>query len=294
MTIENMNKVVFDAIMNNAQKSNTGRMNAVIPVVLLDVDPLYQRVEGRNERKIKKLSEEWDYNLMDALLVVPHPETKNFFVVDGLGRLTVARELGFAELDCVIIPGPEDMEERRRFEAKYFLRQAICTDPLRPVAMHNARLLIGDETAIIIENVCSEYGVLITANKGNREAKKLGSYDRTFKMVKNNGEEGLRFVFDVIKYAGFCEERNGYSGRLVSVLGKFYNAYPDIKAEHLGHFLRTMSPMIFQANAVAAYPQRAHNPEIPMILYLQDWAVTYEEKEIAFDLNGKKMKIVAA
>ncbi len=124
--------------------------------------------------------------------------------------------------------------------------------------------------------------------------KKLGSYDRTFKVVKNYGENALRFAFDVIGYAGFNEEKNGYSGRLVTVFGRFHDAYPDIKAKHLGDYLRDMSPMIFQANAVATYPQRAHNPEIPMILYLQDWAVTHEEKEVVFDVNGKKMKLVAA
>lgn len=294
MTVTNMNKIIFNTIMNNAQKSNTGRMNAVIPVEILDVDPLYQRVEGRNKDKVRKLSKEWDYNLMDALMVVPHPETANFFVVDGLGRLTVARELGITELDCVIIPGPTDVEERRRFEAKYFLRQAICTDPLRPVAMHKARLLIGDKIAIAIENICNEYKVVTLSSKGNRGMKKLGSYDRTFKVVKNYGENALRFAFDVIGYAGFNEEKNGYSGRLVTVFGRFHDAYPDIKAKHLGDYLRDMSPMIFQANAVATYPQRAHNPEIPMILYLQDWAVTHEEKEVVFDVNGKKMKLVAA
>lgn len=294
MTITSMNKVAFNAIMNNAQKSNTGRRNAVIPVEMIDADPMYQRVEGRNERKIIKLRNEWDYNLMDALMVVPHPETSNFFVIDGLGRLTVARELGITELDCVIIIGPDDVDERRKFEARYFLRQAICTDPLRPVAMHNARVLNGDPVATTIENICNEYGVAIMDSKGNRKANSLGSYDRTFKVVKRNGESGLRFVFDVIKYAGFNEEQNGYSGRLVTVLGKFYDGYRDIPAKDLGEFLRNMSPMIFQANAVSSYPQRAHNPEIPMILYLQDWAVKHEDKEIVFNLNGKKMKLVAA
>lgn len=46
-------------------------------------------------------------------------------------------------------------------------------------------------------------------------------------------------------------------------------------------------------NAVSSYPQRAHNPEIPMILYLQDWAVKHENKQIVFDTNGKKILPVA-
>lgn len=286
-----LRKVAYDSIINNAHKTKTGRMNAVIPVSMLDVDPLYQRVEGRNEAKLRKLKDEWDYNLMDAILVVPHPETHNFFVVDGLGRLTVAKEKGIEELDCVILFGPADYLARRKFEAQYFLRQAICTDPLRPAAMHNARVLNGDPIALAIEAICEEYGVAIMNTKGNRTTKKLGSYDRTFNVIKRNGEDALRFAFDVIKYAGFDEEKNGYSGRLVTILGKFHDGYRNVKAKDLGEFLRPMSPIVFQANAVAKYPQRAHTPEIPMILYLQDWAIEHGEKEVVFGSNGKKMKV---
>ena len=260
----NMKEMVFKTIMANSQKSVTGRRNAVIPVDMIEADPAYQRIENRNEKKRHKLKSQWDYNLMDALIVVAHPETYTFSVVDGLGRLITARELGLTELDCVIIIGPDDIEERRKFEAKYFLRQAICTDPLRPVAMHNAMVLNGDPVATSVEEICEEYGVAIMSRQGNREAKRLGSYDRTFKLVRKNGADALRFAFDVIKYAGFDAEKNGYSGRLITVLGKFYDGYKTIKAKELGEYLRNMSPMIFQANAVSSYPQRAHNPEIPM------------------------------
>lgn len=285
------NKMLYNVIMGNAQRSTTGRMNAVIPVEMIDADVLYQRIEGRNHNKILRLKSEWDYNLMDALIVVAHPETHNFFVVDGLGRLTVARELGIEQIDCVIIVGPEDPVERRKFEASYFLRQAVCTDPLRPVLMHNARVIVGDPIAIAIENVCNEFSVEIMQKQGNRSEKKLGSYDRTYKVVKVNGESGLRFVFNAINSAGFDNEPNGYSGRLVSVLGKFYNAYPDISASELGEYLRDMSPITFQSRAIAKYPERCHNPEIPMILYLQDWATEHKNKEKAFDENGKKLEI---
>ena len=290
-----MNKVAYNAIINNAQKSTTGRMNAVIPVDLIDVDPLYQRVEGRNKDKLNKLRKEWNYDLMDALKVVPHPETFNFFVVDGLGRLTIAKEIGIEEVDCVIISGPNDPKARRVFEATYFLKQGVCTDPLRPVSMHNARVIGGDAVAIAIENVCKENGVAISATKGNRSAKTLGSYSRTYRVARQYGVDALRWVFDVIKYSGFNEEPNGYSGKIVSVLGKFFDGYRSINAKDIGEFLRDMSLLTFQSKAVAAYPERAaNNAEIPMILYLQDWAAKNQNKEIIFDLNGKKMKLVPA
>lgn len=285
--------MAFEAIMENAQKTKTGRMNAVIQVNLITADDMYQRVEGRNRKKYMTLKHEWDYNLMDALMVVPHYEECMFYVVDGLGRLTVAKELGIDKLDCVIIVGPDNPQERRMFEASIFLRQAIGTDPLRPAQMHKARIINGDPIATTIERVCSEYeiGILPTDTKDKR----LGSYDRTYRLVgKYGGEKCLRWVLDVIKFAGYREERRPYSGRLMTVLAKFYDGYNDISAKAVGDFLRGKSPMIFQADAVSAYPKRAHNPEIPMILYLQDWAMNNYDKEIVFDLNGKKMKLVAA
>lgn len=282
--------MVFNAIVNNASKSNTGRMNAVIPVELIDASPLYQRVEGRNEKKLHKLKNEWDYNLMDALMVVPHPEEYKFYVVDGLGRLTVARQIGLSELDCVIIPGPADPEERLRFEAKHFLRQAICTDPLRPALMHNARVINGDKAAIAVENICREYGVDILLTGGKRSEKKLGSYERTYKVALQGGEDALRWIFDTIKAAGYDHESNGYSGRIITVLGKFHRQYANFSPREIGEYIRFQSPLIFQSKAVAKYPERAHNPEIPMILYLQDYATANGEEKL-FDTNGKLIKV---
>lgn len=286
---KNMNKVLFNAIINNANKSNTGRMNAVIPVEMIDVDPTYQRVTGRNGDKLRKLKNEWDYNLMDALMVVPHKETNNFFVVDGLGRLTIAKEIGLEQIDCVILDGPDDPEERRKFEAKYFLKQAACTDPLRPMVTHNAKVIIGDETAMFIDKLCKKAGVEIMNVGGSRKAKKLGSYSRTTKVADAYGFDVLAWTFEVIKAAAFDEEKDGYSGRLVTVLGKFFDSYRETSAKELGEFLRPMTPMTFQARAIAKYPERSHNPEIPMILFLQDWAV---EKGMPANFNvltGKKI-----
>ena len=175
-----MNREAFEAIIDNAQKSKTGRMNAVVPVDMIDADPLYQRIEGHNEAKLKKLEKEWDYNLMDSLIIVPHPETNNFFVVDGLGRLMVARRLNIRKLDCVIIAGPEDIDKRRVFEAKYFLRQADCTDKIKPVDKHNARVLSGDPAAVTVENLMKTYQVEIKKTKGRRAMRQLGSYDTAY------------------------------------------------------------------------------------------------------------------
>jgi len=279
-----MNKVAYTAIINNAHKSETGRMNAVIPVSMIEVDPLYQRVEGRNVKKLRKLRNEWDYNLMDALLVVPHPETHDFYVVDGLGRLTVAREKGLESVDCVIIPGPADPEERRVFEASIFVRQSVCTNPLRPVDMHNALVINGDEIAKAVEDLCKEYSVEIRKGNGKRRLHELGSYSTATNIVKVFGRDVLEFVFEVIAYSGFSEEANGYADNLMTALAKFRVAYPFVTKKELATWLKPMSFRTFKARAIASYPERCS--KIAMVLFMQDWAVERGNTRV-FDDKGK-------
>lgn len=287
-----MNKIAYEAIMNNAQKTKTGRRNAVIPVELLKVDPLYQRVEGRNERKLNKLKGEWDYNLMDALLVVPHPETGDFYVVDGLGRLTVAKEIGLTELDCVIVPGPKNIKERRKFEAGYFLRQADCTDYIKPVLKHNALVLRGDETACVIEKICKAYKVKIVPKRGKRTAGTLGSYASAYRMLEKDTdrESNLRWVFDAIKFAGYDKDLNGYSAALTEALYSIHKAYGAVTSKAIGEYIRPMSHTTLKARAIAKYPERTGNSgKLAIVLFLQDYIVETYNQRAVFDASGKKV-----
>lgn len=81
-----MENIVYNTVMSNLLISGT-KACAVIPRELMSVDPAYQRLETRNHRKIKAMHDNFDHMIMDALLVVPHPEECTFSIVDGYGRL---------------------------------------------------------------------------------------------------------------------------------------------------------------------------------------------------------------
>lgn len=68
-----MENIVYNTVMSNLLISGT-KACAVIPRELMSVDPAYQRLETRNHRKIKAMHDNFDHMIMDALLVVPHPE----------------------------------------------------------------------------------------------------------------------------------------------------------------------------------------------------------------------------
>lgn len=278
------NQQVFGMIMGTLQRTGNHCM-AYIPEDMLDTDEDFQRVETRDSNKIRKLAASWDPNQMDPLTVVPHPETGTFSVVDGFGRLSAARIIGLTHLEChVITNAPENPEERKQFEASIYLHQIDNVEKLKPTQMHKARILTGDKNAILLDSVLKEYKCSIISKSGKREAGCLGSYTRAYNIAKRQGKNGLYFVFNVCKIAGYDLEPNGYSADIFRALSKIYGAYGDV-CTTIGAHMRLMKPSILKAKAVAAYPER--NPEIAMTLLLQDYLVEALHVHKRIDHTGK-------
>lgn len=265
------NKDVFTTVMDNLRKVGN-KSYFCIKVSSLSVDKLYQRIETRSKEKINRMANNWCPAKMDALKVVPHPETFTFSVVDGYGRLMAASILGIDSLECeVLLDAPEDIIERRKYEANIFLDQTKYVETLRPVQMHNARLVVKDDTAVILENIADEYNVKVVAvGHGRRAPGVLGSYAVAYEITKAIGEAGLRFIFEVCKVAGYNFELNGYNSYVFRSLRRIYQAY-HCEPKIIGEYMRTMKPTILKAKAVASYPERC--ADIALTLYLQDYYV---------------------
>ena len=267
-------KMLYEAIMNNTKEIGN-KTYAFIPVSLLYADPEYQRIETRNERKIYGLAKEWDDAKMDALRVVPHPEEYRFAVVDGYGRMCASQmtETPKTSLECEIIQGaPSDPEERLKFEARLYCEQQDETERLSPIQKHKANVLLRNTTAMILELVCSEYQVAIMSGKGYRNPRTLGSYTDAYSIVRVHGEDCLRYIFEVIRDAGFDLEPNGYCRPVMVSLRNIYTAYGKDSKKTISEFLRKSSPKDFKANAIAKYPKREAN--IACTLFLQDYLVS--------------------
>ena len=262
-----MSKEIFSAVMGNLRTVGT-KSYACVPTNLLTVDPEYQRIEGRNEKKIKKLVTLWDPLQMDALKVVPHKETGDFSVVDGLGRLTAAGILGLNSLECEIINGPDDSKERRKFEARIFLGQTPARDPINAAQMHNARMLLGDPTALTIDKLLKEYNIKFAKTKGSRIEGYLGSYATTYKITEKIQEEGLEYILNTLCEAGYNLIHDGLSSSLFRALAKIYLAYNI----DISDYIRNMSPGILKAKARAKYSEQPSS-HIALTLFLQDYIV---------------------
>ena len=266
--------------------------SAVVPLSLCFVDARYQGM--RTHKHLNRLKNKWDERKLTPIILVPHPEEYIFAVVDGQGRCLVAPEKGMDRLNAIILmDAPEDLDERLKFEAEYFIGQDSEVENVKPLEKHLSRVIIGDNAAVSLDKLLNKYGIKFVATKGNREESVLGSYTDTYSIVKVHGEKCLDFIFSIIDNAGWNKETNGYATFVMRALREVWIAHPNDRKEihrYLSKELRQIDPALFSAEAKAKYPKRDHR--VSCVLYVEDLVCDGLgiEKKIYVE-NGKKIKI---
>ena len=272
------------------QRAITG--SAVVPLSCCFVDSRYQGM--RTHKHLNRLKNKWDERKLTPIILVPHPEEYRFAVVDGQGRCLVAPEKGMDRLNAIILmDAPEDLNERLKFEAEYFIGQDSEVENVKPLEKHLSRVIIGDSAAVSLDKLLNKYGIKFVATKGNREESVLGSYTDTYSIVKVHGEKCLDFIFSIIDNAGWNKETNGYATFVMRSLRETWVAHPNDRKEihrFLSKELRQIDPALFSAEAKAKYPKRDHR--VSCVLYVEDMVCDGLgiEKKI-YVANGKKVKI---
>lgn len=272
------------------QRAITG--SAVVPLSCCFVDSRYQGM--RTHKHLNRLKNKWDERKLTPIILVPHPEEYSFAVVDGQGRCLVAPEKGMDRLNAIILmDAPEDLNERLKFEAEYFIGQDSEVENVKPLEKHLSRVIIGDSAAVSLDKLLNKYGIKFVATKGNREESVLGSYTDTYSIVKVHGEKCLDFIFSIIDNAGWNKETNGYATFVMRALREVWIAHPNDRKEihrYLSKELRQIDPALFSAEAKAKYPKRDHR--VSCVLYVEDLVCDGLgiEKKIYVE-NGKKVKI---
>ena len=266
--------------------------SAVVPLSCCFVDSRYQGM--RTHKHLNRLKNKWDERKLTPIILVPHPEEYRFAVVDGQGRCLVAPEKGMDRLNAIILmDAPEDLNERLKFEAEYFIGQDSEVENVKPLEKHLSRVIIGDSAAVSLDKLLNKYGIKFVTTKGNREESVLGSYTDTYSIVKVHGEKCLDFIFSIIDNAGWNKETNGYATFVMRALREVWIAHPNDRKEihrYLSKELRQIDPALFSAEAKAKYPKRDHR--VSCVLYVEDLVCDGLgiEKKIYVE-NGKKVKI---
>jgi len=267
--------------------------SAVVPLSCCFVDSRYQGM--RPHKHLNRLKNKWDERKLTPIILVPHPEEYRFAVVDGQGRCLVAPEKGMDRLNAIILmDAPEDLDERLKFEAEYFIGQDSEVENVKPLEKHLSRVIIGDSAAVSLDKFLNKYGIKFAATKGNREESVLGSYTDTYSIVKVHGEKCLDFIFSIIDNAGWNKETNGYATFVMRSLRETWAAHPNERKEihrFLSKELRQIDPALFSAEAKAKYPKRDHR--VSCVLYVEDMVCDGLgiEKKIYVD-GTRKCKVV--
>lgn len=266
--------------------------SAVVPLSRCFVDSRYQGM--RTHKHLNRLRNKWDERKLTPIILVPHPEEYRFAIVDGQGRCLVAPEKGMDRLNAIILmDAPDDLNERLKFEAEYFIGQDSEVENVKPLEKHFSRVIIGDSAAVSLDKLLNKYGIKFVATKGNREEQVLGSYTDTYSIVKVHGEKCLDFIFSIIENAGWNKETNGYATFVMRALREVWIAHPNDRKEihrYLSKELRQIDPALFSAEAKSKYPKRDHR--ISCVLFVEDMVCDglEIEKKIYIE-NGKKVKI---
>lgn len=250
------------------QKIITG--SVVVPLSCCFVDERYQGM--RTHKYLNRLENKWDERKLTPIILVPHPEEFRFAIVDGQGRSLVAPKKGMDRLNAIVLmDAPDDLDERLKFEAEYFIGQDSEVENVKPLEKHLSRVIIGDEAATTLDKLLKKYKIRFVSTKGNREESILGSYTDTYSIAKVHGEKCLDFIFTIIENVGWNKETNGYATFIMRALRDVWVGYPNDRYNihtFLSIELRQLDPAMFSANAKTKYPKRDHRAACS--LYMED------------------------
>ena len=298
----NTNVIPYNTINNELYGQLKEYLNNGAPDALITVDVSFFRTDStyqtkeRTERPVNYLTDNWDPHKCAAITAVYHKEEQALYVIDGYGRLKASQivdPVKYKEMRCyVILDAPDDPKERRKFEAELYAFQNRDVAKVTPVQKHGAFVIINKKGALIIEKMKKKYNFEISNKKGKRGANVLGSYAECYKIAEQIGEDGVDWIFKILKKARWNETINGYNKHIIRALKDMYLLYPNNRNEigkFLGKALRKVEWDKYRSYAVTAYPERYMTASIS--LYTEDLVVQNLGYDKVRDNKGKIISV---
>lgn len=162
---------------------------------------------------------------------------------------------------------------------------------------HGARLIRGDKTAIILEDIKREYGVEYCSGVANKKADTIPYVDAYNSAVGPNGNNRIRFLMDVLRDSRLLTKTYGRSRYMIRSIGRMYLWYPEAEMEvknFLSRYLRPITATQYKANAVTRYPML--DPGAACSLFMEDLLVENLglQQKHTVDEKGKIIEIPVA
>ena len=175
----------------------------------LSIDMSYQREVSskRGQALIEKLAAGWSWIHCSALIVAPAKARGHFVIIDGQHRHQAAIARGDIDaLPCLVVDAKEVADQ-----AKAFIAHNRDRVTLNFLALFHADVAAGNETALMVVNICNDVGVTIrrspctTAQMPAAETMAIGAMQMVAR--QDNGKALLTDTLSVLQAA--YPARNG-------------------------------------------------------------------------------------
>lgn len=215
----NTKKETFNQMTNRNAVRLGEKKFALIPVTELFVDTTYQRLV---QSKAPKIAKEWDDRKCKMLEISYREDIDKYAIIDGQNRWTAAKMIGITHLHCQIYENLSIEEE-----ARIFAEQNDNVTRIASADKFKSLLVMGNETCLLIKNLCDEFGISIRKTYGDslcKTRKNLNGLISAQRIVEQYGINCLRWIFEVIEKSGWDLTAKAYTDRSFQVLIAFYKA----------------------------------------------------------------------
>lgn len=198
--------------------------NRKISVDELNISDAYQRTIVPS--RVNQIAKNLDQDAFGSLTVGERKDG-SYWVVDGMQRLTAARNLGIAMVPCDVFESSGPKHEARVFRLKNRERTNVSA-----CALFKAQLTEGDEQSLAIAEIVRRAGLkLALGNEGNHYPylRAVKALERSFRRV---GPDGLASALSILMEA-WPGEDGSLQGDMIEGTCWFIKKCPDFDRSRL-------------------------------------------------------------
>lgn len=207
--------------------------NRKIHVNELQVAEAYQRTIV--PAQVKRIARELDADAFGSLTVGERADG-SLWVVDGLQRVTAAKQIGIEMVPCDVFMSSGPEHEARVFRLKNKHRTNVSA-----TALFRAQLTEGDPQSVEIAEVIRAAGLRLRLDdaplRGWPDVKAVRSVERAYGRV---GGDGLATVLRILSEA-WAGEKDALQGDMIDGLAIFVKKHPEFSERRLVEKLKTRS-----------------------------------------------------
>lgn len=265
-------RMTCESILRNAADSD-GVKRAHIPIAILEMAE-YQR--PLNMSRVNKIATEWD-DYRSNEVVVSYRDGQ-FFVVDGQHTVKAAEIAGKKDLYCKIY-------ENLSFEEEAELFVKLNENQVRVSTTQKYRALVyaKDPETMVLERLCKQFHI-VTIRDNRNDKPVLSGLRAAQTTLRICGEDGLRWIFEVIRDGRWHMVKGAYSESMILALRSVYKTHEDkedVKRKLAGLF-RNLTFDLIKAKANVKYIGRGVQTAIISLLdeYLNTGKIYFEANMI--------------